>query len=407
MNDEKCAGAFASLFFHRSSFIVLRSALIVSSFDSMVRGSILGHQGFMHSMSSTHRLLVLAGPNSRQSGLIELLKTQHEVILADSIDAALNELRGGEIDAVFSDSADFLPLERAMASQQSGLILDTIGEGICITDEEGTILWANRRMKQWAEPVRDRIRAVCHEAWNTFVNQKSPMGHEETKGSPLPTSPQVPQGSRSRKFSFSFDETQYFELFCSPVVDSSRRVTQIVAICWDATSGRRLQQKIDAIDQAGRELVKLDGEAIAKLNVGQRLKLLEEKIIKFCRQLMHFDHFAIRLLDRKTNKLELVICVGMPTEAMEVELFAQSDGNGISGYVAATGRSYICADVTKDARYVTGLSNAGSSLTVPLMLLNEVIGIFNIESSRTSAFTEDDRQFAEIFGATWRWRSTF
>lgn len=294
-----------------------------------------------------------------------------------------------------------------MASQQSGLILDTIGEGICITDEEGTILWANRRMKQWAEPVRDRIRAVCHEAWNTFVNQKSPMGHEESKGSPLPTSPQVPQGSRSRKFSFSFDESQYFELFCSPVVDSSRRVTQIVAICWDATSGRRLQQKIDAIDQAGRELVKLDGEAIAKLNVGQRLKLLEEKIIKFCRQLMHFDHFAIRLLDRKTNKLELVICVGMPTEAMEVELFAQSDGNGISGYVAATGRSYICADVTKDGRYVTGLLNAGSSLTVPLMLLNEVIGIFNIESSRTSAFTEDDRQFAEIFGATSRWRSTF
>jgi CheY-like chemotaxis protein/GAF domain-containing protein len=349
--------------------------------------------------SSTQRLLVLAGPHTRQSGLIDLLKTQHDVVLADSIDAALNELRSGEIDAVFSDSADFLPLERAMASQQSGLILDTIGEGICITDEEGQILWANRRMKQWAEPVRDRIRAVCHEAYGTFVNQKSPMGVEESAGAASGgIQGVVPQGSRSRKFSFSFDESQYFELFCSPVVDASRKITQIVAICWDATSGRRLQQKIDAIDQAGRELVRLEGEAIAKLNVGQRLKLLEEKIIKFCRQLMHFDHFAIRLLDRKTNKLELVICVGMPTEAMEVELFAQLDGNGISGYVASTGRSYICADVKNDSRYVTGLSNPGSSLTVPLMLHDKVIGIFNIESQRSSAFTEDDRQFAEIFG---------
>jgi CheY-like chemotaxis protein/putative methionine-R-sulfoxide reductase with GAF domain/PAS domain-containing protein len=346
--------------------------------------------------SSTQRLLVLAGPHSLQSGLIDLLKTQHDVVLADSIDAALNELRGGGIDAVFSDSADFLPLERAMASQQSGLILDTIGEGICITDEEGQILWANRRMKQWAEPVRDRIRAVCREAYGTFVNQKSPLGTEEHGAAA--TQGIVPQGSRSRKFSFSFDESQYFELFCSPVVDASRKITQIVAICWDATSGRRLQQKIDAIDQAGRELVRLEGEAIAKLNVGQRLKLLEEKIIKFCRQLMHFDHFAIRLLDRKTNKLELVICVGMPTEAMEVELFAQLDGNGISGYVASTGRSYICADVKTDSRYVTGLSNPGSSLTVPLMLHDKVIGIFNIESQRPSAFTEDDRQFAEIFG---------
>jgi CheY-like chemotaxis protein/putative methionine-R-sulfoxide reductase with GAF domain len=125
---------------------------------------------------------------------------------------------------------------------------------------------------------------------------------------------------------------------------------------------------------------------------------LEEKVIKFCRQLMHYDHFAIRLLDRKSKKLEIVVCVGMPTEAMEVELFAQPEGNGISGYVASTGRSYICPDVARDPRYVTGLANAHSSLTVPLMLQNEVIGIFNIESQQAAAFTEDDRQFAEIFG---------
>jgi CheY-like chemotaxis protein len=113
---------------------------------------------------------------------------------------------------------------------------------------------------------------------------------------------------------------------------------------------------------------------------------------------MHFDHFAIRLLDRKSNKLELVVCLGMPTEAMEMELFAQPEGNGISGYVASHGRSYICPDVSRDPRYVTGLVNAGSSLTVPLLLQHKVIGIFNIESQQPAAFTEDDRQFAEIFG---------
>ena len=51
---------------------------------------------------------------------------------------------------------------------------------------------------------------------------------------------------------------------------------------------------------------------LSKLNVGQRLKLLEEKIISFTRDLMHFDHFAIRLLDRRTNKLEMVISAGLP-----------------------------------------------------------------------------------------------
>src|SRR5207244_7109350 len=109
-------------------------------------------------------------------------------------------------------------------------------------------------------------------------------------------------------------------------------------------------------------------------------------------------HVAIRLLDRRNTRLELVISVGLPAEALNVELFAGSEGNGISGYVAASGRSYICPDVERDPRYVMGLDQAKSSLTVPLTLHDRVIGVFNIESRQRAAFNEDDRQFAEIFG---------
>src|SRR5213078_5229400 len=151
-------------------------------------------------------------------------------------------------------------------------------------------------------------------------------------------------------------------------------------------------------DKAGRELVRLEADALSKMNVGQRLKLLEDKIISFTKELMHFDHFAIRLLDRKSNKLEIVISVGLPPDAVNIELFADPEGNGISGYVAATGRSYICPDVERDPRYVMGLDHAKSSLTVPLRLHDKVIGIFNVESRHRAAFNEDDRQFAEIFG---------
>ncbi len=354
----------------------------------------------MPDATTTLRLLVLTGPEDRAapSPLLELLQSHHEVVVARTMEEALQELRAGTIDAVVSDSANFLPLERALASQQSGLILDTIGEGICITDDQGQILWSNRRIRQWSPAVRERIQKVCHEAWLTFTTQMSPPQGGALVGGGVGEAAKPIAAGRSRKYSFSLDDNQYYEVFCSPVVDGRKHISQVVAICWDATGGRRLQQKIDAIDQAGRALASLEGEAIAKLDVGQRLKLLEEKIIKFCRQLMHFDHFAIRLLDRKTNKLEIVICVGMPTEAMEVELFAEAEGNGISGYVASTKRSYICADILKDPRYVVGLNLARSSLTVPLMLDDKVIGIFNIESQKPAAFTEDDRQFAEIFG---------
>ena len=354
----------------------------------------------MTGATATLKLLVLTGADNRAGPLTLLLQTHHDVVVARSMEEALAALRGGTIDAVVSDSADFLPLERALASQQSGLILDTIGEGICITDEAGQMLWCNRRIRNWPQEVKTRVQQVCHEAWGIFTTQMTPVGNigGAFVGAVVGAKGNTAGMGRSRKFSFSINDSQYYEMFCSPVLDGQGQMTQVVAICWDSTGGRRLQQKIDAIDQAGRELVRLEGEAIAKLNVGERLKLLEEKVIRFCRLLMHFDHFAIRLLDRKTNMLEMVISVGMPSDAIEVELFAQPEGNGISGYVASTGRSYICSDVAKDPRYVAGLNHAKSSLTVPLMLNDKVIGIFNIESQQTAAFTEDDRQFAEIFG---------
>ncbi len=337
------------------------------------------------------RVLVLTGPNGPTSAVIERLGEAHELVMAGTIDQALEALRSQEFAGVFSETGNFLPLERAMLAVQSGVILNTIGEAVCITDGHGMILWRNRRMSQWAPEITERVSGVCKEAFAIFASQVSPPSPEvDLPPDALP--------NRSKKFTFNIDNHQFFELVCSPVFNDQMRVTQIVSICWDATSGRRLQQKIDAIDQAGRELMRLEGDAIAKLDLASRLKLLEEKIITYCRQLMNFDHFAIRLLDRKTNRLEPVICVGLPREAMDIALYCLPEGNGISGYVCATGRSYICNDVHRDPRYVTGLGGARSTLTVPLMLHDKTIGVFNIESRLLAGFSEDDRQFAEIFG---------
>ena len=296
-------------------------------------------------------------------------------------------LRHDQFTAIYTSSGDFLPLERAMVSQQANLILNTIGEGVCIVDGGGRCNWMNKKMSAWPAKVHEKIRKTCQEAFDLFSNQVSPQNAD------TPAS-----FNRSKRYAFNVEDQQYMEMIASPVINPAGAVAQVVAVVWDATGTRRLQQKIDAIDRAGRELVRLESDAIVKMSVGARLTLLEEKIISFTRELMHFDHFAIRLHDRKSNKLELVMSAGLPPEALDVELFADADGNGISGYVAATGRSYICPDVERDPRYVMGLDSAKSSLTVPLRLHDKLIGIFNVESRQRAAFNEDDRQFAEIFG---------
>src|SRR4051812_4439572 len=310
-----------------------------------------------------------------------------DIVETTTMDQAIEALRNDHFNAVFSDSADFLPLERALVSQQANLILNTIGEGVCIVDGEGRCNWMNKKMQAWPARVHEKIRRTCQDAYQLFATQVSPQNAETPAGF-----------NRSKRYALNIEDQQFLEMIASPVINPGGQVVQVVAVVWDATGTRRLQQKIDAIDKAGRELVRLEADALSKMNVGQRLKVLEEKIISFTRELMHFDHFAIRLLDRKANKLELVISAGLPPDALNIELFAEPEGNGISGYVAATGRSYICPDVERDPRYIMGLDQAKSTLTVPLRLHDKVIGIFNVESRQRAAFNEDDRQFAEISG---------
>lgn len=272
------------------------------------------------------------------------------------------------------------------------ILLNAIGEGLCLCQSDGRAVWSNQRFRRYDERVRRRVEAVCRGAYSEFVR--------DLKGK----SPAAMRGRRKRYNLRTRNSKKHFEVEVTPVTatavgEESPELRQVAAVVRDVTARHRMQEKINAIDRAGRELVHLEADAIENMHVAERLALLEEKVIRFAHDLMHFDHFAIRLLDSKSGKLELVMSVGLPPDAKAIELYSSTEGQGISGFVAETGRSYICANVAHDERYITGLHDAGSSLTVPLRLFDKVLGVFNIESDEIGAFSEDDRQFAEIFAA--------
>ncbi len=331
--------------------------------------------------TASRRLLVLRGGHCARSDCLDVLRQLGEVEIVDSFDAALEVLRARPFDFVVSQTSDFLPLERASATLKAEVILDTIAEGVCVIDPAGRLLWCNRRIEAFGPEVVDRVRQMCAEAF---------AGRTQTGAS-------VRTPIRSHRLRLTTPNDRYLEVDATPILDQAGQLCQIAAVVRDATRAWLLQQKIDAIDTAGRELVGIDADTIRRLDVPERLALLEDKIIRCTHDLMHFTNFAVRLLDKNTHKLELVLSSGLPPEAQQVEIYASSEGNGISGYVAATGRSYICPDVQHDGRYLRGIDHARSSLTVPLRLHDQIIGVFNVESERPAAFTEDDRQFAEIF----------
>lgn len=327
-------------------------------------------------------VLVLGGIESSE-GLEGWINSHARVERVGSFDAAIAALKEQPYDVVISSAADFLPFKDFHVSQQAAAILDGVNQGVGIVGEDGEFVWANPKLLSFTDEVRQRVAYFCME---TFAWAKAETG--SGGGSIV----------RGRRFSLATTDCKHFEVTATPVIDLHHRVTQVAAVVWDATSSLRTQEKIDAIDMAGRELVRLDAEQFSRLDTQERLALLEQKILRCTKEVLHFDNFVVFVIDKRTNKLDVVLCSGMPSRIRDIELLVSPEGHGICGHVAARGRSYICPDVGRDPRYISGIEGAKSSLTVPLMLHDRIVGVANFESTRKGAFTEDDRQFAEIFG---------
>ena len=334
----------------------------------------------MSEQTELHKLLVLHGPALKQNGVVDFLREHFEVKLAQNLDEALDAMRFGGFEAVLAETADFLPLERGINIQQASIVLDTIGDGVAVASPNGELVWANRRIREFPPAVLESLRDICQKAFNGFCAECS-----------------LKDPTRGKRFSLIPQTGDYFEVMCSPVRDRQGALQQVVAVVINATSQRRQQLKLNAIDSAGRELVRLDFEALGRYDAIDRLRLLQDRVIRFSKDILKYQHFSVMRLNEKTNRLETIICEGLNEEVQKAELFASMESNGICGLVAASGRSYICNDVLSDSHYLKGMSHARSSLTVPLRLYDKIIGVLNAESDQVGAFAEEDRQFAEIF----------
>ncbi len=65
-------------------------------------------------------------------------------------------------------------------------------------------------------------------------------------------------------------------------------------------------------------------------------------------------------------------------------------GEGFIGYVAQTGKSLISPDVTKDDRYFPARKRTKSEMVSPIIVNDQVIGVFDLESDKLNAYDSDD-----------------
>ncbi len=264
-------------------------------------------------------------------------------------------------------------------------VLRALGEGICIVDPQGRMTWSNEYFCSLENEVRREVRSLCVQAADSVTSL-----HHDARGA-LVTKHEIQNTDGSR----------IFDVYITGIAERDEEglhAGRVAAIIRDVTISKLAQRKMNALDRAGFELVRLDVQEIREMNAIQRLQLLEKRIVRYASELLNFDHFAIFLIDQNNNRLRLVMQSGLPEEIQDLNLYLENEGSGISGHVASTGQSYLCNDVTQDDRFLPGLSGARSSLTVPLRVSDRVIGIMDIESVSAGAFNEQDRMYAEIFG---------
>ncbi|MEZ6233607.1 MAG: response regulator [Phycisphaerales bacterium] len=318
------------------------------------------------------------------------LSDRYEVVTDHAADAPIG---GDRVDAVLVD-AEALPAVRTLGGVPlSQVLLDSIGEGVCLAEGDGRVLWSNRFYDSLPEEVRRGMAGVCIESSAWLRDHPTAGG----AAGPAPASCKFELVSGGSKGAAS---ERVYEVFVSPVIAAGTtegsRVERLAVLVRDVTAASRMKAKMDAISKAGAELVRIEADAIRKKNVVERLSTLEQKIVRHTAELLAFDRLVIRLIDEPSRRLEVVMSSdGQPKR--EMECYAEPEGSGIVGRVAATGSAYLCRDCRLDENAVYSSEDARSSLTVPLMLHDRLLGVMQLESKQASAYTDEDLQFLEIF----------
>jgi signal transduction histidine kinase len=123
-------------------------------------------------------------------------------------------------------------------------------------------------------------------------------------------------------------------------------------------------------------------------------------------RLMHASSGSVVLINPTSGFLEIHASQNLPAAATRLKLRV---GEGITGWVARTGKPARVGDVTQDPRYVMARHGVWSELAVPLEVNGETRGVLNVDSDRADAFTAEDQellqelaiQAAKVIQNTW------
>ena len=352
-------------------------------------------------MSEKQKILLVGDAETPANPWIGQLRDQFDVVSVRSSLRALAHFAREPFAAVYVVAPHFKDVSRLGKLLENERLLESLPDGVVLLDTENSIVWANEQFRQW-----------CRTKDVTGQNFYAALGSPEILGPDYCPFHSAQASDASSKSTLRTEDGRYFQVHAAtiPELPTQQQAATSPAGPQPATTSRHLivtvrevtsdvqqQQKLTRIHEAGVDLLDIKPDELAVMTVDERIELLKDKILHFTKDTLQFSVVEIRLLDPTEGRLQPLLAVGMAPEAACRDLFARTQNNGVTGFVAATGKSYLCEDTSQDPLYLTGCEGAKSSLTVPLVLHDQVIGTFNVESTEPRVFSESDMQYLELF----------
>ncbi len=99
------------------------------------------------------------------------------------------------------------------------------------------------------------------------------------------------------------------------------------------------------------------------------------------------DSGSFILINPNTGLLDIEASHGLSERAKKVKL---RPGEGITGWVATTGKPLRTGDVRNEKRYVAINAKIRSEMAVPVEMRGQVVGLLNVDSTNVDAFSATD-----------------
>jgi signal transduction histidine kinase len=161
-------------------------------------------------------------------------------------------------------------------------------------------------------------------------------------------------------------------------------------------------EKLKSSHERLRLLYQVGSVIHSTLDSQEALQLIVSEAVR----VMRASSGSLVLINPTSGFLEIHAAQNLSSAARKLKLRV---GEGVTGWVAQSGKPARVGDVTLDKRYVSVRRDVRSELAVPLEVQGEVRGVINVDSDRVDAFSADDQellqelamQAAKVIHNTW------